>query len=157
MLRVSSAQRPSARAWSGVRGAVPRADGPPELMYSDSTGASLRNPPETPPGRRAFNSLWFSDHPSRPPFLRMHSFAPRTQGPCLNLKGKHLRLFKEQRGKASERLRSSPSLAQPRAQGAPLPLPGLGLEALGELPVPSPACNLRASLWSEGEGSQALA
>ena len=110
-----------------------------------------------PPGRRAFNSLWFSDHPSRPPFLRMHSFAPRTQGPCLNLKGKHLRLFKEQRGKASERLRSSPSLAQPRAQGAPLPLPGLGLEALGELPVPSPACNLRASLWSEGEGSQALA
>lgn len=115
-------------------GGIPRAQ---VFRFLWSLSAIRPRPPA--PEKRAIYNLWFSDHPSPPPFLRPHSFAPKTQRPCLNLKREAPQLFKEQRGKASERLGPSPqpgpdpspecsSTAVPSRTGgvvgAPGPLPG---------------------------------
>lgn len=118
-----------------------------ELFSEQRTPQSLSIPleprsairPRPPaPARRDFYNLWFSNHPSPPPFLRTHSFAPRIQRPCLNLKGKQPPALQTAAREDGGRLGSSLSPAQIRAGeflhgrpspagkagGAPASLPG---------------------------------
>ena len=148
MLRASSARGPSAGAWSGVRAAAPRIGRnllsssiqiPLEPLFS-----ILLRPPSTPdPGRKTIYNLCFSDHPSPPPFLRTHSFAPRTQRPWVNPKREAPQLFKEQRGKEGASALDLPPTP---------PLPATHTASTQPGPDPSPGSSSVATAPSRAGG-----
>lgn len=125
--------RTPAGAWSGVRAAAPRIGRNPlsssiQIPLEPLFAILLRPPSTLDPGRKTIYNLCFSDHPSPPPFLRTHSFAPRTQRPWVTPKREAPQLFKEQRGKeganALDLPPTSPLPHTPSTQPGPDPSPG---------------------------------
>lgn len=104
-------------------------------------------------GRRAIYNLWSSGHPPPRPFLRAHSFAPRTQRFYLNLKGKQPPALPRaaQAGRRAPQICPQPGPAPARGAAPPLPPPGPA--ELGKLVLVSPA---RLSVLLPGASARGL-
>lgn len=113
---------------------------------------SAIRPRHPAPASRGFYNLWFSNHPSPPPFLRTHSFAPRSQRPYLNQRGKQPPAL-QTAARADERApRIFPEPGPDPSRGAPPPPTLSGWKGWGSCCFPPPQARSELPLGVSARG-----